>query len=90
MFRLENKYFEADHTDENEISDEQCLNAICEYEEQDYETRRGSPSFWKEERNVLHEISEADYYELLEYGTGVRLFKYPSIKKANSILDVLK
>ena len=76
MFRLENKHFDAEHSDEIELSDEQCLIAIREYEEKEYETRQGSPSFWKEEGDVLYEISEADY-ELFERREEVRLLKYP-------------
>ena len=76
MFRLENKYIDTEDSDETELSDEQCLDAIRKYEENEYEIRHGSPSFWKEEGTVLYEISEADYYELLAFGE-VKLYKYP-------------
>ena len=74
---MKNEHNDAENAEKTELSDEECLNVIRKYEEQEYETRKGFPSFWKIEGDELYEICEADYYEILESVEVSRLFKYP-------------
>lgn len=74
---MKNEHIDAEKVEKTELTDETYLNAIREYEEKEYKTRQGFPSFWKIEGEGLYEISEADYYEILESEEAGRLFKYP-------------